>query len=361
MIVGGIGVMNLLSGMKPPIPEDEEKKIVRYVKVKKAVFADVESTVKATGRLASQNSVDLSTEVQGRILTGGITLKKGQRFRKGQLLLNIYDKEARLANQSHKSRFLNLIANLLPDFKIDFNESYQEWYDFFEKTDILKPIPVLPEAKNSKEKIYLASRNILSEYYSIKSEEIRLGKYKVYAPFNGSFTDVFSELGAIANPGARLAKMVRTDKLELEVPVETENASMVNIGDPVLIYAKGHSDKKIKGRVDRKSNFVDPKTQSVTFFVTLNTSDNVMQGEYLWAEFSKIKVQNAMELPRSALSNSNEVYVVIDGKLQKKEVNILKVNESTVFINGLKSEVLVVTEPLINASENLPVEVIFDK
>ncbi len=356
LLAGGVGIMKVLASFKPEVPEKKKQKTIPTVKVKTATFSTLYSKVKATGRLASQNYVDLSSEVQGRILAGRIPLKKGQHFRKGQLLLNIYDQEAQLALRAHKSRFLNKIANLLPDFKIDFISSYPKWYTFFNNTELTKPIPNLPKANSSQEKIYLASRNILSDYYSIKSEEIRLSKYRIYAPFNGSFIDVFAEVGAIANPGARLAKMVRTDKLELEVPIETQNASMIHIGDPVLIYAKGNENHKIKGQVSRKSNFVDSKTQSITFFVTLSSTKGVLQGEYLWAEFSKITIKNAMELPRTALFNSNEIYTVADGKLQKKQINILKINESTVLINGVNPGTAIVTEPLINASENTKVK-----
>ena len=356
LILSFAGMKGLMS-MKTKTPEKEKTEVKRYVKAEPVKYSDIKSSIKTTGRVASQNYVDLSSEVQGKILRGKVSMKKGESFKKGQLLVRIYSAEASLALQARKSRFMNSVANLLPDFKIDFKDSYENWLKFFDETKINKKIPKLPEIKSAQEKIYLASRNILSDYFTIKSEEIRLSKYAIYAPFNGSFTDVFAEPGAIANPGAKLAKMIRTDKLELEVPVEIENANRINEGNFVEIHS-GNGLSEYKGKVIRKSDFVDPKTQSVSIFIALLDAKKVYQGEYMTALFSDINIKDAMEIPRNAVFNHNEIFTVIDGKLQKSTIDILKINEKSLIFNGINEGVFVVTEPLINAVENTDVEVI---
>ncbi len=366
IIIGAVGLiiiiaimgMNGLNSMKPKTEEIKKEIPKRYVKAEEIKYDKISSNIKANGRVTSQNYVDLSSEVQGKILRGNVPIKKGQSFRNGQLLIKIYNKEASLALQARKSRFLNSIANLLPDFKIDFKDSYSDWMKFFESTDITKNIPELPKIKSSKEKIYLASRNILSDYYTIKGEEIRLKKYSIFAPFNGSFTEVYSEPGAIANPGGKIAKMIRTDRLELEVPVEVENAHYLKIKDNVEILS-ANGKEKYSGKIIRMSDFVDPKTQSVAVFISITGKkvSSIYQGEYMSAVFSHIAVSNAMEISRSAVFNHNEVFVIIDGKLQKKTINILKVNEKSLIFNGIEEGTNIVTEALVNAVENTKVEI----
>jgi len=236
IIVGGAyGFMVYLNNQKEEQeqrPPEEQKRFVRAESVK---YGDVTVQVIATGRLSSQQYVDISSEVQGKILAGNIRFKKGQSFKKGDLLIRIYDKEAKYNLQSRKSRFLTSIANILPDLKIDYKDSYTKWTDFFESIDITKDLPDLPEINTSQEKIFLASRNILSDFYTIKSEEERYRKHLIYAPFNGSFTQVYMEVGAIANPGSKLATTIHTGKLELEVPVETDDIQWVSDGDIVEV------------------------------------------------------------------------------------------------------------------------------
>lgn len=359
LIILSAFVAKTLTSMKPEEKISEKLDIKRHVKVENVIYKDIKSEFKETGRVASQNTIDLSAEVRGKILPAQVVLKKGESFRKGQLLFKIYSKEAQLALQSQKSRFLNSLANILPDLKTDFNKSYQTWLDFFEKVDIKENIPQIPEPKSNKEKIFLASRNILADYYAIKSSEITLSKYYLYAPFNGGFTAVYAEPGAIANPGQRIASMIRTDKLELEIPIEVENIKFIKEGQIVDVVSS-NNNLKFKGKVIRISNFVEPKTQSVSVFIDIsaNKKSRVYQGEYMTAIFSNITLNNAIQISRDAIFNQNQVFIVENGKLKKKTVNILKLNDETVIINGLKEGTQIVNEALINAVENMEVSIL---
>ena len=122
ILVLAVLLMGVLSKMKPEEEKNEKEVIKRYVSAITVKYEDIKSEFKETGRVSSQNSIDLSPEVRGKILAGHVTLKKGQSFRKGQLLLKIYNQEAQLALKSRKSRFLNSLANILPDLKTDFKE-----------------------------------------------------------------------------------------------------------------------------------------------------------------------------------------------------------------------------------------------
>jgi multidrug efflux pump subunit AcrA (membrane-fusion protein) len=358
IIVISVILMGVFANMKELPSQKPEKKKVMYVKADIVLYSELESEIIATGRISSREYVDLISECSGKMLKGNIPLKKGQNFRKGDVLVRIFSEEAKLGLKGSKSRFLNLIAGLLPDFKIDYPKSYNNWKNFFEAIDLDKDLPELPEIKSDKEKIYLASRNILMNYYAIKSDEIRLDKYTIYAPFNGAYTDVFLEVGAVANPGSRLAKIIRTDELELEVPIESRNAKYIKVGSKVSIFSED-GNMQWNGRVVRKTNFIDPQTQSINIFISLRpTADKpLFKGQYLKAVFPGLSFGNVMKIPRSAVFNHNEVFVVIDGKLEKKEVKIIKNNPKTYLISGLKEGIDVVTEPLIDAHENMEVSI----
>ena len=55
-----------------------------------------------------------------------------------------------------------------------------------------------------------------------------------------------------------------------------------------------------------------------------------------------------MEMPRNAVFNNNEVFVLEEGKLQKKEIKILKYNEKTLVFKGLEIGDSLIVQPLIN-------------
>lgn len=351
-------VSKQLTNSRPNKPEPAHIEKIRYVKAQAISYQNTQAHLQATGRIGSLQSVDVIAEAQGKILAGDRPLKKGQQFKKGELLLKIFETEARLNLQARKSSFLNMLANILPDLKIDFRESYPLWQSYFEQIDINAPLPELPEIKNSKEKIFLSSRGILGDFFSIQSDEIRLEKHRIYAPFNGTFIEVFLETGSVANPGSRIAKIIRTDKLELEVPVDAQNISFIHKGSPVDIYSE--TDNHWKGAVNRISGFVDPTTQSISVFVSVypNKDQALYTGQYLRAEFSSKDIPATMEIPRSAVFDENFVYTVDKGLLKKCQVKVHKTNNNTLIFSGLPEGTKVVTEPLVNARENQQVSIL---
>ncbi|MBN1294558.1 MAG: efflux RND transporter periplasmic adaptor subunit [Candidatus Latescibacteria bacterium] len=352
-------VMSFLIGLKEEPQSIPQSLITRSVLAEKVNYGKIVSPVFGTGRVISTEDIVVSSEVRGQIMEGSIPLKKGQQFKTNDVLIRIFDGNAVLDLKSRKSAFLQSIAGILPDLKVDYPDSYPAWTDFFKAIVIDEKLPEMPSISSEQEKIFLASRNILGEYYSIQSDEITLDKYTIIAPFNGTFTEVYMEVGAIANVGATLAKISRTDKLELEVPVEISDAQWIETGDVATV---SNEDESLhwKGQVVRKSDFVAQDTQSMSIFVRLTpTIDKPMfMGEYLKAVFNGKEIENAMEIPRNAVFNHNEVFVVLDGKLSKREIIIHKINEKTLIFSGIEEGTEIVVEPLINAVENTEVKII---
>ncbi len=357
-IVGlAYGLMRFLAAQKEDLRRQPPVEAKRFVKAEPVKYTTILSPVSAPGRLTSIAEVDIVAEAAGRLLQGDVTLKKGSEFSQGDILFVVYPDEAALELKASKSQFLNTLANLLPDIKIDYPEHEQGYMEFFSSISLDHPLPPFPEVEDEKLKIFLTSRNVLSQYYNIRKDELELNRRTTVAPFDGTFTDVFLEVGSYTNTGGRIAKAIRTDELELEVPVERFDAAWIKIGDPVTV----RSDRRgleWKGRVIRKSQFVDPNTQSQAIFIKIQNHRNpsLLAGEYLNAEFPGHPIEHAMEVPRNVVFNTNEVYVIVDDRLEKRTANIIKLNERTLVFNGLEEGELLVMQPLINVLEGTLVE-----
>lgn len=356
IIIGGLsfGIMNFLASqkedVKPPVIEKEDP----FVKTLAVTYSNAFVNVEQTGRLISKGRVDLISEVSGKMLPGDIPLVVGQSFKKGDILLRIFDEDARLSLRAAKSRFLSSIANVLPDLKYDYSDNYQNWLNFFNSIKIDQPLPKLPQVKNENEKIYLAGKNILNDYFSIQKSEIILSRYTIKAPFDGAYQTVNLEVGSIANMGSRIARLIRTDILELQVPISIDEVPYVKKGNKVEISYQG---KTIIGKVNRISDFVDANSQSVLVYVELKNTPNfpLFEGMFMRAKFDQTELIDVMEIPRESVFNFDEVYTVIDGKLNKQKINVAKLDEYSAYIRGLEEGSLVVVESLINASNQMPV------
>ncbi len=359
VLLGGSAALSLIFvSMKPEPAKKNEAEILRSVRTEIVKYYEVVSPVVRSGRVSSSKEVLLVAEASGKIEPGEIKLKSGESFKKGQLLGTIYKDEAELALKASKSNFLNTLSTILPDLKIDFPNDYNEYYTFFSGIEIEEDLPKFPELNDPKLKVFLSSKGVLSEYYSIKQDEKKLSRYLLFAPFNGTFTTVNYEVGSYVNSGGQIAKMIQTDELEIEVPVENANSQWIKIGDKVNVFSEDGSFSG-KGDVVRISNYIETESQSRSIYVKVpNSTNNFVYGQYLKVEFPGQKIDSAMEIPRSGVFNTNEVFVVIDGKLKKKSINILKWNESTLIFDGLEEGLNVVTEALVSVKENSPVNIL---
>lgn len=351
--------MGFLASQKSSPPERPKPEIVNYVRAIEFKPTDIESEVEAFGRISSSQMLNLTVEVGGRLLAGSNPFKEGQRFAKGQLLVKIHDTEQRLTLQARKSTFLNLLASILPDLKIDFTESYPSWQAYFDSIDLEKDLPDLPQSRSSKEKTFLATKNILGEFYNIKSAEENLKKYNIYAPYNGSITTVNVEVGSIVNAGTSVGSIIRTDRLELELPVEVKDVKHLDVGKMVEIVSNTDQSKSWTGEVVRISDIIDPTTQSISVFISINNPrrGEIYDGLYLKAKIGGKLIKNAMSIPRNILRNKNEVFIVEGDVLKTKNVNIEKISGDNAIVTGLEEGDLLVIDAPTNASNNMKVEI----
>ncbi len=355
----GVAIMFTLQSLKPEKPTQKPPKATRYVNAEKIIYKNYNAEIKASGRVTAIEQINLSSEVQGRIYEVNVPLKKGASFKKGEILAKIVNEEVTYNLKSQKSRFLMSLANVLADLKLDFPDAYDEWQRFFSLVNVDDDLPSLPDIQNNQLKIFLSSRNVLGEYYSIKSFEERVDKHTIIAPFSGNFTQVNMQEGSVINPGGIIGTIINTSTYEVEVPVEKDEVRWLKKGQTVKVVPEERTAETLKGSIVRIARFKDPQTQSIPVYVQIPAkAGQVYEGDYYNCFFGDITVKNVMELPRSAVFNHNEVFLVQNNRLQKETINIVKINEKTLFFNGLKENAFIVDEALLNANENMEVKII---
>jgi multidrug efflux pump subunit AcrA (membrane-fusion protein) len=112
ILAGAIALMWAFTMMKPEQTFATESKMLRLVTTKLVSYDQINSSIEVPGRLVASQTVEVISEASGKILPGNIALKKGQGFKKGDLICKIYDEEAVLSLKASKSRLLNSMANL---------------------------------------------------------------------------------------------------------------------------------------------------------------------------------------------------------------------------------------------------------
>jgi len=329
----------------------ETKTNYKYAKVLEVQNSSQTISIVGFGRVNPALSITISPEVAGVVMHGDIRLKQGVKFTKGSILFKVDDREAQLSLKARKSSFLNLMAGALADINIDYPESYSKWEAFFRSLEVDKEFPSLPESSSNQEKTFLASRNVLSEYYNIKKDEIRLSKYIVRAPFSGYFSQVMVQEGAFVGMGTPVAKLSKNSEIEIAVPIDKENISIVAVGHSVEMRTRGN-DFVWKGLVKRIEQQVNVNTQSINVYVVPeNGSEKLYPGMYLEITIFSGEIPNSVELPRKAMGDDGWVNLVKDSTFTSVKVDVIMKNKNSYIVQGLTTGDLVITEQMPNIQE----------
>ena len=341
-IAGGVVVAKKLAGSKPALPKSTQGGAATiFTKVVKNESVPV--AVSATGSLMALNRVDLFSEVQGVMLPDGGKFKAGNRFSKGQALININSADFRANLMSQRSNLLNLITSALADIRLDFPDSFEKWNEYAKSFDVNSTVKELPAFASDQEKMFISGRNILSNYYGINNAELVLAKYNLSAPFNGVLTEVSVTPGTVIRPGQKLGSFIDPSVFEMETPVNSSMIKFLKVGQKVTVTATDNSGKSWEGSVIRINNLIDPSTQTRNAYLRLS-GEGLQEGMFLEASIAATEIENAIELPRSILMSDNQVYVT-DGKtLQAQEIEPLYFSEKTVIVSGLKDGTQVLTK-----------------
>ena len=352
ILIAAIGFSSYLINSKSAPAKDNNKENIMYVKTQKAEISEMSSDMVYRGRITAFDKISLASEVTGRIIQGNVRFKTGESFKKNDVIINIYSKDVEASLKSGKSSFLQTVSKIIPDLKVDYKDEYNKWISFFVAIDPNKPLPELPEINSDKERVFIASNNVLTSYYNLKQQQIQLQRYTIRAPFTGSFKSVNKEIGAVASPGAELATIIRSDKLEVVVPVFPKDLKWIHIGEEVIITDNRGIEQVTT--VSRISSFVDEATQSVNVYLTYNAAkDNkLLEGEYVDVNFSGV-VLSGFEIPREAIVDGYYVYELVNNKLQKIKIEIVRSLDDSLIITGVNGTQTIVTESLASVNPNI--------
>lgn len=346
-------IASRISASKEPIPRVESGPKAKTVKGRKVANTASGSVVEITGRLAAREKIDVYSEVGGILKSESSRFREGNFFQKGSPLIVIDDQEQRLTLLAQKSSLMNQITLMLPDMKTDFPASFPNWESYLASFDPNKSLPPFPEAGSDQEKYYLSARNLYNLYYSIKSQETRLAKYVIPAPFNGKVSESQITEGTLVRVGQKLGAFFNPASYELEAAVNLEDLEFMRIGDNVELYSND-VEGKWKGVVRRISDVIDPNTQTASVFISTSGKE-LKEGMYLNAKVKGRQLENVVEIARNLLEDGNQIFVIDNGLLKLFPVNPVKFSSDIVLVRGIPDGTEILDETVIGAYEGMSV------
>ena len=360
VVIIGFLVMSSLGSTEKHSKQREVSPEVRLVETESVNFGDIVLEIEGNGVIQSQRKLNFVSEATGVVLLAKNDLKDGTFVGKGETILEVDSREVENTLFTLRSGFMNAIAAVLPEIKIENAESYDRWYNYFINLDIHKPTPELPEISNSQEKVKLSGRQIFSKYYAVKNQEILLSKYKIVAPFSGYISSQGIIKGSFVSRNQTLFSLSDAQNVEIAVPLLVEEVSLLDFSKTpsVKIYSDENNESVLNGKIFRKETNLDRNSQTINVYVTFNNkklNPYFLPGNYVSLEIRGKKFYDVAQIPRYVLDNEQYVYTMEEGKLARLKVDVITIQGDVAIIkhsvpDNMKIVTTILQKPLIGMS-----------
>lgn len=337
LAIGFFG-MNILGSADKKSNKRDFKPEVRTVAVNDIVIKDIILKINGNGIIESIRSLSIISEVSGKVVFAKNDLKSGTFVRKGETIVKIDSREISNELMSLRSDLMNAVASILPEYKIEEDQAYKKWFNYFQNLDINKEIAELPEILDAQEKIKVSSRNIFTKYFAVKNKEIKLAKHSIEAPFEGYIKSTGILENSFVSVGTQLFLFDDLNNLEIAVPLLVMDFNQVNFrNNPKVKIYSDYTDEIIIGKISRKDNILERNSQSLNVYVTFINSklkSHFLPGNYVNVEIKGKTLFNVSSIPRNLVDNDDYIYTKEDGKLTRTHVNILSVQKNQAIVSG---------------------------
>ena len=343
VVLIGFFVMFSLGSTEKHSKHREVPPEVRLVETESVNFGDIVLEIEGNGVIQSQRTLNFVSEASGVVLLAKNDLKDGTFVGAGETILEVDSREVENPLYTLRSGFMNAIAAVLPEIKIEDTKSYNKWYNYFTSLDIHKPTPELPEISNSQEKIKLSGREIFSKYYAVKNQEILLSKYRIVAPFSGYLKSQGIIEGSFVSKGQQLFFLSDAKNVEIIVPLLIDEVNLIDFSKAptVKVYSDKNEEDFLYGKIYRKETILNRNSQTLNVYVTLtnnNLNPYFLPGNYVSLKIKGKKFYDVAQIPRYVIDNEQFVPTMEDGKLARQKVDVITIQGDMAIIKHTVSE-----------------------
>lgn len=297
---------------------------------------DVPQILSVVGKLTASESVDIASEVKGKVVF--ILDKENKNVAQGDLLVKIDDRKATSA-LSEAQAALDQAQRQLRDLK-----------------KLIKKNATTKSAVYAQQSAFDIAK---ARYVAAKLE---VENHSIRAPFPGVIGLTNFSLGKMVNAGDELFTLDALSLMQIDLDVPESYLSRLRIGLTVSMTTEGWKNKTFLGQVVEIDSRIDPETLTLRVRVKLrNDNKQLKPGMLMLANinFSPIK---EMIIPSQAieyLGTQRFVYVISHGVVKRTEVTLgERVKDKVAIIKGVAVGDEIVVQGLVNISDGTKVRVL---
>lgn len=343
VLVASVAIAALLIATKQEPPRAEKPLEGSLVEVIRIGAGRHEVDLNAKGTVVPAMEIILQAEVGGRVTWQSKELVPGGRFKKGEPIVKVDNRDYRLAVESVRSEVRRARLEYTLE-KRRAEVAKREWNSFGE-TDASDEQRALAQREPQLEAALLAVKAAES---ALKKAELDLQRATMRAPFNAMVVTESVDLGQLISPQTTVARLVGTDEYHVQVSVPIASLRTIRArtqdepGSPVTITQRvGQGTIQRRGEVIRQLPDLDPGGAMARILVRIENplGDKselpLLLGSFVDVAIEAQPIQGAIRVPRVALHNGRNVFVMNDQNLLEiRDVEIVWGEPDAVLVRG---------------------------
>jgi len=365
VLMAGLFIAWRLVQTRPEIPSRPVFPTVYTVDTVTAEPGDHQPVITVYGEVVAGRSVDLRSLVGGKVTSVSPKLKSGGAVRKDEPLVeidrfsyegalreaqaNLVEAEAKLAETAATSRMeeakLRRLEEQLVLARNDLdriNQLKSRGSATDKQVEDRALIVSQREQAAELSRLTLVANKARSEQlqanidrlkWKVEQAQQNLDDTVLTAPFDGTVRSASVETGKLVNANDVLVSMYQTSLLEARFVLTDQRFGRIQsdgskvIGRPVdIVWTVGGERISYKGRIDRIGSDIASSRGGIELYATIENAGNsaapLRPGAFVEVSVPDRVYASHFRLPETAIYNSGTVYVVVDGKLQARDIAI---------------------------------------
>lgn len=335
----------------------------------------IDRFIRVTGSLLADEQAEVSAESGGRVVATPV--ERGTRVAAGTVLVRISPAEASAQLQEAEANAAQIEARLglrpgtafdpmvVPEVmnakaSLDFAEA-----EFTRMRSLLDQRVVSQsefdqrrtQVEAARQQYQVAQNSAQQSFRSLQAARARLAlaaksvaDTSVKAPFAGIVAERIVSVGDYVTRGTRVATVVKTDPMRVELTIPEQAVSLVRVGQKVRMTVDAYQDDVFEATV----RFISPSLRADQRALTIeaiapNASGRLKPGLFATASIQRPGSAPALLVPSVAvetLAGTSRVFVIKDGRAEERIVTTGDRVDSLVEItSGVASGELVATAP----------------
>ncbi len=324
------------------------------------------------GTVKPRTQSELVSQVSGKIVRISPNFRNGGFFEADEVLVEIDERDYQ-ASVSNAQASLTEARQTLVQEQAQVAQAKEDWIRLGNKGNPPTLVSREPQLK-------AAQARVLSAEALLDTALANLERTRIVAPYAGRMLEKKVDVGQVVNANTSIANIYAIDIVEVRLPLKNHDLVYIDlpeslrVGDRAqqtlpavrLISELGKAEHWL-GQIVRTEGAIDAASQQLYVIAQIDDPygeaardrQPLKIGQYVSAEINGRQLSEALVIPNNAIYQGSYVYVVEQGLLRRRDIEIAWQNNKDALVkNGLQAGEQVVVTPLGQVASGTAVKIV---